>query len=33
MRPYPWIVRLTILAALALGSGFGGGWKWDSLPH
>jgi len=26
-------VRLTILAALALGSGFGGGWKWDSLPH
>ncbi len=33
MRPYPRIVRLTILAALALGSGFGGGWKWDFLPH
>jgi hypothetical protein len=33
MRPYAWIVRLTVFAALVLGSGLGGGWKWDSLPH
>ena len=31
MRLYPWIARLIILAALALGS-LGGGWKWEFVP-
>jgi hypothetical protein len=28
----PWIMRFAIVAALALGSGFGGGWKWEHFP-
>jgi hypothetical protein len=28
-----WIVRLSVAATLIAGAAFGGGWKWDLLPH
>jgi hypothetical protein len=33
MRPYLFIVRISILASLVLASVLGGGWKWGRLPH
>jgi hypothetical protein len=33
MRPYTFIVRMSVLASLVLASVLGGGWKWDHLPH
>jgi hypothetical protein len=33
MRPYAFIVRLSVLAGLVLASMAGGGWKWDHFPH
>jgi hypothetical protein len=33
MRPYAFIVRLSVLASLVLASIVGAGWKWDHFPH
>jgi hypothetical protein len=28
-----WLIRLSMSAALLLGSAFCGGWKWENFPH
>jgi hypothetical protein len=33
IRMQPWIMRLAIVACLVFASGFGGGWKWELIPH
>jgi hypothetical protein len=32
MHLSPWLVRLTVAAALISSSALCGGWKWDHLP-